>query len=231
VEPAELVGEHTAHIDESAAVFPGVVLDTTAGSIVVEAGAVLRPNAVLCGPCWIGRDSTVVDGALIRANTVIGPGCKVGGEIGASILQGWSNKAHEGYLGDSILGQWVNLGAGTNSSNLLNTYSETSVRLTPDSARERTGRNFCGAFIGDHVKTAIGTMLMTGTAIGTGSMIACSSHAPTTLGPLRWVTDAGDKPYRIERFLGTARAMMARRERELEPADEARMRQMAEQAT
>jgi UDP-N-acetylglucosamine diphosphorylase/glucosamine-1-phosphate N-acetyltransferase len=231
VEPATLVGEHPAHIDESASIFPGVVLDTTGGAIVVEAGATLRPHAVLCGPCWIGRDSTVVDGALIRANTVIGPSCKVGGEIGASILQGWSNKAHSGYLGDSILGQWVNLGAGTNSSNLLNTYSETSVRLTPESSRERTGRNFCGALIGDHVKTAIGTMLMTGSSIGTGCMIACSSHVPTTLGPLRWVTDAGEKPYRIERFLSTARAMMARRDRELEPADEARLREISESAT
>ena len=87
------------------------------------------------------------------------------------------------------------------------------------------------AFIGDHVKTAIGTMLMTGSAIGTGCMIACSSHAPTTLGPLRWVTDAGEKPYRIERFLSTARTMMARRERELEPADEARLREISESAT
>ncbi len=228
VSPAELVGADAAHIDESAVVFPGVVLDTTNGAIVVEAGATLRPNAVLCGPCWIGRNSTVVDGAVIRANTVLGPNCKVGGEIGASILQGWSNKAHDGYLGDSLVGQWVNLGAGTTTSNLLNTYEEVTVRLTPECARERTGRSFCGSFIGDHVKTAIGTTLMTGSAIGTGTMLACSHHAPTTLGPLRWVTDAGEKPYRIDRFLGAARAMMARRNRELDLEDEARLRLLAE---
>ncbi|MDP7028752.1 MAG: putative sugar nucleotidyl transferase [Phycisphaerales bacterium] len=227
VEPAELVGEHPAHLDESAAIFPGVVLDTTAGPIVVEAGAVVRPQAVLCGPCWVGRDSTIIDGAVIRANTVVGPGCKVGGEVGASILQGWSNKAHDGYLGDSIVGQWVNLGAGTTTSNLLNTYGEISVRVTPDAPRERTGRAYCGSFIGDHVKTAIGTLLMTGSSIGTGSMIASTGHAPTTLGPLRWVTDAGEKPFRIERFLDTARTMMARRDRELEPEDEARLRYLA----
>ena len=171
------------------------------------------------------------DGAVIRSNTVIGPGFKVGGEVGASIFQGWANKAHDGYLGDSIVGQWVNLGAGTTTSNLLNTYGEISVRLTPEEARERTGRNYCGAFIGDHVKTAIGTRMMTGTSIGTGSMIACSAHAPATLGALRWVTDAGEKLYRIERFLDTARAMMARRNRELDPADETRLRSLAESAS
>ncbi|MDP7070151.1 MAG: putative sugar nucleotidyl transferase [Phycisphaerales bacterium] len=227
-DPAVVVGEYPAHINESAAIFPGVVLDTSGGRIVVESGATVRPNASLAGPCWVGRDATIVDGAVIRANTVIGPGCKVGGEVGSSIFQGWSNKAHDGYLGDSIVGQWVNLGAGTTSSNLLNTYGEISVRLAPELQRERTGRNYCGAFIGDHVKTAIGTRMMTGTSIGTGSMIACSSHAPSTLGPLRWVTDAGEKRYRIERFLDTARAMMARRNRELDAADEARLRFLAE---
>ena len=228
VEPAAIVGGHAAHLDESASVFPNVVLDTTGGPIVVEVGAVLRPGVTLCGPCWIGRDSTIVEGATIRKNTVIGPGCKVGGEVGASILQGWSNKSHDGYLGDSLIGQWVNLGAGTTTSNLLNTYGEVSCRLTPDSSRERTGRCFFGSIIGDHVKTAIGTRLMTGTSIGTGSMIACSTHAPTTLGPMSWVTDSGVKPYRIERFLNTARAMMARRSRELEPEDEVRLRQFAD---
>lgn len=231
VKPADIVGDYSVHMAESAVVFPGVVFDATAGDIVVESDATLRPGAVLCGPCWIGRGSTVAEGAVIRANTVIGPGCKVGGEIGASILQGWSNKAHDGYLGDSILGEWVNLGAGTTTSNLLNTYGETSVRLHPGSSRERTGRAFCGAFIGDHVKTAIGTLLMTGSSIGTGSMIACSSHAPTTVGPLRWVTDAGEKPYRIDRFLDMASAMMARRDRDLDPADEARLRELAASAS
>jgi len=230
IEPATLVGERPARVDESVAVFPGVLLDTTAGAIVVEADAVLRPGAILCGPCWIGRGSTVVDGAVVRANTVVGPGCKVGGEIGGSILQGWSNKAHDGYLGDSLIGQWVNLGAGTTTSNLLNTYGEISTRLSPDAARERTGRCFYGSIIGDHVKTAIGTRLMTGTSIGTGSMIACSGHAPSSVGPLRWITDGGEKAYRIERFIGTAKAMMARRNRDLEPEDEVRLRQFADES-
>ena len=228
VDPGEQVGEHPVHLHESAGVFPGVVFDTTAGPIVIEADAVIRPRAVICGPAWIGRGSIVADGAVIRSNTVLGPGCKVGGELGATILQAWSNKAHDGYLGDSIVGAWVNLGAGTTTSNLLNTYGEISVRLAPDAARERTGRSFVGSFIGDHVKTAIGTRLMTGTSIGTGSMIATSGHAPSTVGSMRWVTDAGEKPYRIERFLGMTRAMMDRRDRELDAADEHRLRELAD---
>ena len=108
-----------------------LVLDAERGPIRIDRGAVIRPGAVICGPCSIGREAVVVDRALIKPDTVIGPVCKVGGEVGGTIFQGYSNKSHEGHLGDSWEGKWVNFGAGTSNSNLLNTYGEVTMQLEP----------------------------------------------------------------------------------------------------
>jgi hypothetical protein len=143
--------------------------------------------------------------------------CKVGGEIGSTVFQGYANKSHEGHLGDSWVGKWVNLGAGTTNSNLLNTYGEVTVRLAPDGPRHRTGMTFLGAMLGDHVKTAIGTRLMTGSIVGTGAMIATSTPPPTTVPPFAWLTDEGRRTYRLEKFLDVARTVMGRRERRMTP--------------
>src|SRR4029079_16305029 len=108
---------------------PGCVLDASKGPILVGAGATLGANCVIQGPCAIGAHSSVMPVALIRPGTTIGPGCKVGGEVSNTILQANSNKSHEGFLGDSYLGEWVNLGAGTTTSNLKNTYGEVSMKI------------------------------------------------------------------------------------------------------
>ena len=208
---AQVVGSHPVVIAESARVYPNVVFDAENGPIIVHDRAVIRPGAILCGPCSIGEDSTVVDRALIKANTVIGPYCKVGGEIGATIFQGFSNKSHDGHLGDSWVGRWVNFGAGTTNSNLLNTYGEVTMRLDESGQRFRTGMTFLGSIIGDHVKLAILTRLMTGTAIGTGAMIACTKPPPTTVRRFAWITDDGSRSFRLEKLIETARTMMARR--------------------
>lgn len=212
---ADIVGSHPVEVHASAAVWRNVVFDATEGPIVVHEQAVVRPGVILCGPCSIGRGTTVLDRAHIKANTVIGPMCKVGGEVGATIFQGYSNKSHEGHLGDSWVGKWVNFGAGTTNSNLLNTYGEINVRLAPDGPRHRTGMNFLGAMIGDHVKTAIGTRLMTGSIIGTGAMIASALAPPTTIRPFAWLTDQGQRVYRLEKFLQVAQTVMERRGRKL----------------
>ena len=171
-----------------------------------------------------------MDGALIKARTAIGPHCRVGGEVGGSILHGCSNKAHEGHLGDSLLGQWVNLGAGTTNSNLLNTYAEVLVRLTPDSRTARTGRIFMGSIIGDHVKTAIGTRIMTGTVLGTGCMVASSTPPAMSLPAFTWLTDSGAGGYRSDKFLDVARTVMARRGVELGPAEASELQRLCEAA-
>ena len=221
---AECAGEYPVSIDDTSVVFPGVVFDTHAGPIFIGPDVTIRPNAVLVGPCWISRGSVISEGAVIRGNTVIGPHCRVGGEVGATVFQGWSNKVHDGYLGDSVIGSWVNLGADTVTSNLLNTYGEVSVRLEPSSSRKRTGRMFLGSLIGDHVKTAIGTRLMTGTVLGTGAMIAISSPPPSTVKRFGWLTDDGTRLYKIEKFIETTRVVMSRRDEILDEATEQLLR-------
>ena len=223
-ERAECAGEHPVSIDDSSVVFPGVVFDTHAGPIFIGPDVTIRPNAVLVGPCWVGRGSVISEGAVIRGNTVIGPQCRVGGEVGATIFHGFSNKVHDGYMGDSFVGQWVNIGADTVTSNLLNTYGEISVRLESDAPRRNTGRMFLGSLIGDHVKTAICTRLMTGTVLGTGAMVATTSAPPTSVDRYAWLTDTGSRTYQLDKFLDMARRVMARRQEELSDADESQLR-------
>ena len=224
---AQQYGDYHVDVHQSARIFPGVVFDTSRGAIRIEKDAVVRPNAVLCGPCWIGSNSTIIDGAIIKPNTVLGPHCKVGGEVGATIFQGYANKSHDGHLGDSVIGEWVNLGAGTTNSNLLNTYSD--VILTDLSGkRHKTGSQFVGCFVGDHVKFAICSKIMTGTIVGTGAMIATTAPVPLSTKRFAWITDSGQRSYQIEKFLDVARTVMARRNKELDIATESMLRKLAE---
>ncbi|MCH7934089.1 MAG: hypothetical protein IIC36_08890, partial [Gemmatimonadetes bacterium] len=133
-------GSFCAAIDPAATVHASAVLETDKGHIVIARGAIVRPFATIIGPVYVGPDSIVAENAVIRANTAIGPVCKVGGEVSGVIFQGYSNKGHAGFLGDSWVGEWVNLGAGTTNSNLLNTYGEVAARTTPTGCRAPKGR-------------------------------------------------------------------------------------------
>ena len=208
---AAIIGQHPVEVHQTAKIYPNVTLDAEHGPIIIHERATVRPGAVLCGPCSIGADSTVLDRAVIKANTVIGPHCKVAGEVGATIFQGFSNKAHDGYLGDSWVGKWVNFGAGTTNSNLLNTYGEVVMRLETEGPRFRTGLQFLGAIIGDHAKFAICTRLMTGSVIGTGAMVATTQPPPTTVPRFAWLTDEGARSFRLEKFIEVATTVMGRR--------------------
>jgi len=214
---ADVVGAFPVEIHPTARIYPGVVFDAERGPIIVHERAVIRPHSILVGPCSIGADSTVVDRAHIKAHTVIGPHCKVGGEIGATVFQGFSNKVHDGHLGDSWVGRWVNFGAGTTNSNLLNTYGEVTMRLEADGQRFRTGRQFLGAIIGDHVKFAILTRIMTGSVIGTGAMIATTVPPPTLVKRFAWMTDDSTRSFRLDKFIEIAKTMMERRH--VEPSE------------
>ena len=204
-------------IHPNATVYPGATLDTEAGPIAVGDGSVLRPGAVIGGPTVIGPNCIVREHTVVRGASAFGPHCKVGGEVAGVIFQGYTNKVHDGFIGDSWLGEWTNLGAGTMNSNLLNTYSEIVSQATPGSKRERTGETFLGAMVGDHVKTAIGTRIMTGAVIGTGAMWAASEAIKGCIEPFAWVTDEGRRRYRLDKFVEVLRAVMARRD--LEPSD------------
>ncbi len=223
---ASVVGEAGVRVHPRARLMPGVVLDAEAGPIVIDAGAVVRPNACIAGPAYIGQGSEISAGAVIRGGTSIGPVCRVGGEVGGSTFQAYSNKSHEGYLGDSYLGEWVNLGAGTITSNLKNTYGPVRAQANPHESPVDTGLNYLGSIIGDHVKTAIGTRLLTGSVIHTGAMIALSSFAPKAIERFAFLTDDGAKCYDIERFLDVAQRVMQRRDIEMSDAYAVRLREL-----
>ncbi|MBN4060345.1 hypothetical protein JYT11_00710 [Planctomycetaceae bacterium AH-315-I19] len=221
-----MLSRNNIFIHECANVLPSVALDATNGPIVIDEGATVRLGAVIIGPAYIGPYSTVLDQALIKSNTAVGPACKVAGELGGTIIQGNSNKAHDGHIGDSWIGEWVNLGAGTTNSNLLNTYGE--VAAISGGRRHRTGLTFLGTIAGDHTKTAISTRLMTGTIIGTGAMIASTAPPPEDVPPFAWLTDSGSRSYRIQKFVDVMRTVMARRNATPSDAYTARIRELAE---
>jgi UDP-N-acetylglucosamine diphosphorylase/glucosamine-1-phosphate N-acetyltransferase len=197
---------------------PGVVLDASRGPVMLAMGCVIGANSVLRGPCYIGQHAQLSPLCTIRPGTTVGPGCKVGGEINNSILTANSNKAHDGYLGDSYLGEWVNLGAGTTTSNLKNTYGSIKVRVAGKEVN--TGRRNLGSLIGDHSKTAIGTRLMTGSYVGFCAMIAASKLPPTFVPSFSFITDRGREEYRLEKALETMKAVFSRRNKAFTPADQ-----------
>jgi UDP-N-acetylglucosamine diphosphorylase/glucosamine-1-phosphate N-acetyltransferase len=177
-----VLGDPAGVIVRGALVEPGVVFDVRPGAIILEQGVEVRHGTRLEGPIYADRGSHLL-GGFIR-NTVFGPRCNVRGEIASSIFTGYVNKAHDGFVGHSVLGQWVNLGAGTTTSNLKNTYGE--IRLSVRGAAIETRRTNLGSLIGDHAKTAIGTMLPTGTVIGAGASVFGAGPVPKYVPPLSW---------------------------------------------
>jgi UDP-N-acetylglucosamine diphosphorylase/glucosamine-1-phosphate N-acetyltransferase len=150
-------------IDPTAKIDPLVMADTTHGPVVIQGEAVVASFTRLEGPCCVGR-GTQVFGAKIRSGTTLGPECRIGGEVECSIVQGYSNKYHDGFLGHAYLGEWVNLGAGAQTSDLRNDYGE--VRVTVDGRLVRTGRTKVGCYLGDHTKAGLAALLNTGTNAG-----------------------------------------------------------------
>jgi UDP-N-acetylglucosamine diphosphorylase/glucosamine-1-phosphate N-acetyltransferase len=205
-----VLGDAAGVIVRGAAVEPGVVFDVRQGAVVLEPGVEVRHGTRLEGPVFVGARSKVL-GGFIRAS-VIGPDCRVHGEITATVFLGFANKSHDGFVGHSVVGHWVNLGALTTTSNLKNTYGP--VRLEVDGGTLDTGRQNLGTLFGDHAKTAIGTMLATGTVIGAGANVFGPPTPPKHVPPFAWGS-AGDERVTLEGFLKVAERVMPRRGVEL----------------
>ncbi len=201
-----------------AAVEPGVVFDVRHGAVVLEEGVQVRSGTRLEGPLFAGPGSLLLGGAI--RHSAIGPRCRVHGEMSTTVLLGYANKSHDGFIGHSIIGQWVNLGAGTITSNLKNTYGE--VRLDLPGARLPTGRMNLGTLFGDHAKTAIGTMLSTGTVICAGANVV-GGTVPKWVPPFAWGPGGGDS-LDAEGFIRIAKRVMPRREVEVDGSIEASLR-------
>lgn len=206
-------------IDPLAQIDPLVVFDTTHGPITIESGAVVTAFSRIEGPCHIGAGTHVL-GAKIRAGTTLGPCCRIGGEVECSIVQGFTNKYHEGFLGHSYIGSWVNLGAGCQTCDLRHDYGEVIVPLGGHEIP--TGETKLGSMIGDHAKIGVGTLLNTGTVMGafaqalpTGGLLPKSIPSFCSTSNDR-LAEHGD----FETLLGVAATVMARRGRALTPAHE-----------
>jgi len=203
-------------------IHPGVVLGNHTGAIFIGAGTEILPHSYLEGPLFVGSHCLIKAGARLYSGSSFGPVCKLGGEITQSIIQGYSNKQHDGFLGHAHLGQWVNIGAGTNNSDLKNNYE--SVHVEVGGRYLDTGHRHIGCFIGDHTKTGINTMFNTGTVVGVACNLFGAGFPQRFVPSFHWGGAERLLPVPLSRTLETARAMMARREKVLSEAAEELMR-------
>ena len=168
-------------------------------------------GSIIQGPAALGEGSTVKMGAKIYSDTTIGPVCKVGGEINNTIFHSYSNKAHDGYIGNSVVGQWCNFGAGTTVSNLKINYS--NVRISDWNSGDviDTGQQFLGLIMGDHSKTAINCVINSGSVFGVNSNILSRDFPPKLVPSFSWVGSNVIQPYKLDKAYDAMRAMMERR--------------------
>lgn len=212
VQPLTAVyNELNVFVDKDSMIEDFVVLNANDGPIYIDENVVVEAHSRLVGPLYIGKNSRICGGSIRNAS--IGANCKVAGEVANTIFIKNSNKAHAGFIGHSYVGEWVNLGAMTTNSNLKNTYS--TVELQTLEHQVQTEQLFCGAFIGDHVKTGIGTLLNTGTLIGFGSSIFGTGLHDKYIAPFSWGTPGRYEPHLLNKLISTARKMKERRKVEL----------------
>ena len=218
--PTQMYGPAHQVLVAGDAVVRAATLDTSGGAIVIGPGARIEPGSHLEGPVVVHEGAVVRTGAHIRGATVIGPHCKVGGEIANVNFQGWANKAHGGFLGNSVIGRWCNLGAGTVSSNLKNTYGFVRQWSHAKGQMEDSGLQFCGVLMGDHSKCGIGTTLNTGTILGPACVVFDAGFPPKHLAPFSWHDARSGKTdlHDLDRMLRTAETVMARRNQTLSAA-------------
>ncbi len=212
----DLINEEDILIGESVEVRSGTVLDASSGPIIIADGAVIEPNAIIYGPCYIGKLTIIRGGAKVGKGTSIGEQCRIGGEVGESVIAGYTNKQHEGFLGHSYIGSWVNIGAGTANSDLKNNYGK--IKAWCAGAVRNTGRRFFGLVCGDHSKIAINTRINTGSVIGFNANVFYTGYPPKFVPSFTWKMEPEFEVHGLDKALETAGIMMDRRDVELTEA-------------
>ena len=187
------------------------ILNAEDGPIYLGRNSQIHEGAIIKGPLALGEGAHVNAGAKLRGDNTIGPHCKVGGEVGNSILLGFSNKGHDGYLGNSVIGEWCNLGADTNTSNLKNNYAPVKVWSHAAGRFVDTGQTFCGLLMGDHSKCGINTMFNTGTVVGVGANIFGAGFPRQFIPSFSWGGAAGFETFKLPKVAEVAERVMARR--------------------
>ncbi len=221
------VNKENIYIAEGAKIKPGAVLDAEEGPIYIAKGATVMANAVIEGPCYVGEKSKIKILAKIYEGTSIGPVCKVGGEVEESIIHSYSNKQHDGFLGHAYLGQWVNLGADTNNSDLKNNYGNVKVIIN-DGEPIDSGSLFVGLTMGDHSKTSINTMINTGTVVGVSTNIFGNGFPDKYVPSFGWGGSDSMTTYNIEKSMSVAKKVMARRDKSFTEVEEEVFRKVYE---
>jgi UDP-N-acetylglucosamine diphosphorylase/glucosamine-1-phosphate N-acetyltransferase len=214
------------YLDPSANIEPGVTIITEGKPVYIGPNAHVMAGSVLRGPIAVCEDAVIKMGAKIYGQTTIGPVCKVGGEINNCIFHSYSNKGHDGFVGNSLFGQWCNLGADTNTSNLKNNYSTVGVADWATGDIADSGQQFVGTIMGDHSKTSINTMLNTGTVCGVSCNIFSSGFPPKFIPSFSWLGDGGRQQYRFDKATETMERMMARRDVPFTPEYQRMMQQV-----
>jgi UDP-N-acetylglucosamine diphosphorylase/glucosamine-1-phosphate N-acetyltransferase len=194
-------------------------LNAESGPIYLGQNSAIQEGAVIRGSFALGEGSMLNMGAKVRGDTTIGPFCKVGGEISNSVLFGYSNKAHDGFLGNSVLGEWCNLGADTNTSNMKNTYDVVKLWNHSKGRYENTGLQFCGMMMGDHSKSGINTMFNTATVVDVCSTIFGEGYPRTYIPSFTWGGANKFETNHLEKALETAGRVLGRRDIPLTPED------------
>ncbi len=221
-EGVHLLNNQNIFIGENSKIKPGVIIDAEGGPVYIGENVTVFPNAVIEGPCFIGNNSKIKIGAKIYENVSIGEVCKVGGEVEESIIHSFSNKQHDGFLGHSYLGSWVNLGADTNNSDLKNNYG--NVKVTINDNEIDSGSMFVGLTMGDHSKTGINTMFNTGTVAGVCANIFGSDFPPKYIPSFSWGGAKGFTVYDLEKAIDAAKKVTQRRNVQFTAADEKLLR-------
>lgn len=215
---------------EEGAVIRAAVLNAENGPIYIGRNALIQEGSVIQGPFAIGESSVLAQGTKIRPNTSVGPFCKVGGEVSNSVVFGYSNKGHDGYLGNAVLGEWCNLGANTNNSNLKNDHTPVKLHSYITGQPECTDLLFCGLFMGDYSKAGISTMFNTGTVVGVNVNVFGAGFQPKHIPSYSWGGNAeGFTEYRFEKAITVAKDTVSRRGVNFDETDEAILRTVFEQ--
>ena len=223
---AALVAKDSIYVGTGVRVDAGAVIDASDGPVILDRECKVLANAVIYGPCYIGKNTLIRAGAKIYGPSAFGPMCKLGGEIAETVIQGYSNKQHDGFLGHAYVGEWVNLGAGTEVSDLKNNYGPVKVWI--DGAMVDSGEMFVGPTIGDHAKTGINSMLNSGCVMGFCCNAFGSDYMPKFLPSFSWGGGGKLVEHELEKALETARTVMSRRGVELGEIEEAIFREVYE---
>ena len=211
-------GAENLFIEEGAKIRASII-NAEGGKVYIGKNAQVHEGSLIKGAFALCEGSHVNMGAKIKGDTTVGPYSKVGGEVSNSVIFGYSNKGHDGFLGNSVVGEWCNLGADTNTSNLKNNYAQVKLWSYSKGGFANTGLQFCGLMMGDHAKCGINTMLNTGTVVGVGSNIFGSGFPRNFVPSFSWGGASGFTTFQLRKFYDVAKAVMQRRGMEFDEVE------------